>query len=500
MTTSVDAVRPSERTTIVRRRLAERPDDGPTLRALAEGAVRERNPQLAARWIARATSADPGDAATWLGLGQVEHLRALPLLAADAAVDQAEDLADAARRLAKAAGCYRRSIALRPESAEALNNFGSALADLDMPEPAALAVCRALAVSGSHPLAARSQPMLLQLAGRDRQAERAMSRLRRLGPPEAAIDAEWNLAHALLATGDDDTGWKAYEARLSLPENRGWLNQPPAPVWDGRKLSGETVLVRAEQGLGDMIQFCRYVRAIAARGGRAIVECHPPLVGLMASCPGVAGTLPTGSPPPSVSWQIPMMSLPAILGPQRNELAARVPYFDIDPIRACRFREILATSPGPRIGICWQGNRSFRRDPLRSPGFEAIRPILTVATAHFFALSPMSPIEQARSSGTRPMLPMLADLADTAALLSGLDLVISSDTAVAHLAGALGRPALLLLSRPADWRWAAAEGITPWYPSVRILRQRQVGDWSAPVAKAVDILAAGALSSGTAPW
>lgn len=500
MTGSGDAVQRAARVTVLRRRLAERPAKADDLRALAETTARQGELDDAGRWAERATAVDPGDASAWLGLGQVEHLRALPLLAADVVLDRPAGTVDTAKRLGKVASRYRRAIALRPEAADALNNYGSALADLDVPEAAAQAVSRALAVAGSHPLATRSQPMLLRLAGRSREATRAMERLKRHGPPEAAAEAEWNLAHALLATGDAEAGWQAYETRLGLPENRGWLAQSGAPIWDGRQLTDETVLVRAEQGLGDMIQFCRYIRAIAARGGRAIVECHPPLVRLMATCPGVAEASPVGSVLPATAWQIPMMSLPATLGSPRDDLAATPPYFAVNPVRARHFQAMTTTSPRPRIGICWQGNRSFRRDPLRSPGFEAIRQILACRGASFFALSHMTPVELAASPGARPVLPMLTDLAETAAFLSGLDVVISSDTAIVHLAGALGLPTLLLLSRPADWRWAVAETSTPWYPSVRILRQSRVGDWSAPVAEAIGILGSAWLSSASRAW
>jgi len=244
-------------------------------------------------------------------------------------------------------------------------------------------------------------------------------------------------------------------------------------------------VVRAEQGYGDMLQFVRYLPLLKERGVAATLECHAPLAPLLAPVPGAMRTVPIGGPFPDGAVQIALMSLPHLMGTRLETIPAEVPYLAAPPDRRARWRERLAAFPRPRIGLNWQGNPAFRRDRERSPGFEPIRPLLDAG--RFLGL-----VRDRAPDASHPNLthlgPDFADFADTAACLEQLDLVVTSDTAIAHLAGALARPTWLLLHHAPDWRWLEHRTDSPWYPTLRLFRQSTPGDWTSVVTQVADAL------------
>ncbi|MEA1651970.1 tetratricopeptide repeat protein [Nitrospirillum sp. BR 11164] len=409
------------------------------------------------------------DALTNLGLalqadGQVDQALALHRRAARLAPDAANvhlNLGTAlqlAGQGAAAVDSYRRAVALAPDNAAHLSNLGQALAELGA-EP-----CR----------------MDEALAVHDRAAA--------LAPDNGVV--RFNQALAWLLAGDDARGWPAYAWRwrggVDELADRGFT----VPEWRGEDLAGRTLLVHAEQGLGDTLQFARFLGRLPA-DGRVVAEVQPPLLalmrdGLVQDGGAVVEVMARGRPLPAFDLHAPLMSLPAALGVRDAAgLATPAPYLTADPDRTRAWRERRA--PGTlTIGIAWSGNPKHRADRLRSvPLADLAGPLAALPGVT------LVPVQTDRRRGDEEMLSALgiADIAldgftDTAALVAGLDLVITVDTAVAHLAGALGRPVWLLLPYAPDWRWRLGGQDTPWYPATRLLRQERQGDW-APVIRQV---------------
>jgi hypothetical protein len=253
------------------------------------------------------------------------------------------------------------------------------------------------------------------------------------------------------------------------------LGRPP---WKGEPLGGQTILLHSEQGLGDTLQFIRYASAVRKRGGRVVAACQAPLVALLASCPGVDQVVPRESGPwPEFDVQAPLMSLPFLLG----TMAAEVPYLSADAERVDRWRPTLDRVPGLRVGVVWQGNPQHPSDARRSFPLEQLAPVAAVPGVRLISLQHGEgreqlghfPIEELESEGvTAP-----GDFLDSAAVMTQLDLLITVDSAPAHLAGALGVRTWVALPFAADWRWGIDREESPWYPSLRLFRQKTPGDW-----------------------
>ena len=285
-----------------------------------------------------------------------------------------------------------------------------------------------------------------------------------------------------LLTGDFERGWAEYEWRWKTKEQSFQRRSFSQPLWDGQALAGRTILLHAEQGLGDTIQFVRYVPLVKERGGRVVVECQPPLLPLLADCPGIDEIVAKGNPLPAFEVQAPLLSLPGILGTTVDSIPAHVPYLRVDQELEQFWQKKLDPLGGFKVGIVWQGNPQFRGDHQRSiplPHYEALA---RVAGVRLVSLQKGAGANQLRMlAGSFPVLdlgPQLETFNDTAAALKNLDLLISSCTSVPHLAGALGRPVWLALSFVPDWRWLMEREDTPWYPHHRLFRQNRPGDWS----------------------
>ncbi len=299
----------------------------------------------------------------------------------------------------------------------------------------------------------------LLLGCRLSEADDAFGHAETLLPDDAQI--RFNHAAVLLKQGRFPEGWEAYEARRRTPAALIRRQSFDPPEWQGGDPAGRTLLLSTEQGYGDALQFCRFAVWMAERGAQVIVRTEPPLVRLLKTLPGVSDVVATGDPLPPFDFHAPLMSLPRLY----PEMTVRVPYLFADPDPR------LAGLPGRKIGLVWSGNP---RPGQRAANLLDRRRSLT--RAHFddlAALSDVSLVSLQKDEG---------DFADTASLVMALDLVVSVDTAVAHLAGALGKPVYILSRFDGCWRWLQGRDDTPWYPSARLFRQEKPGDWTAPLA------------------
>jgi tetratricopeptide (TPR) repeat protein len=304
-----------------------------------------------------------------------------------------------------------------------------------------------------------------------------------LAPEDA--EAQFNLGRLRLLDGRFAEGWDGYEWRLKT--SRAKRHFFDTNRWDGRSLVGKTILLHAEQGLGDTLQFCRYVPLVAARGGEVILAVQPPLTALLAQLPGAVRTFAVGDERPVTDFLMPLASLPRVFTHGFDSIPAadgylRAPEAALERWRA-RFGQRTA---GPRIGLAWAGNPEQELDRNRSASLAALLPLLEVPGIDFYSVQvgPRAAEIAAEGAGTRlvDLSGEIRDFVDTAAILSLLDLVITVDTSVAHLAGALGRPGWVMLSALPDWRWHIDRSDSPWYRSLRLFRQQRRGDWASVVA------------------
>ena len=303
--------------------------------------------------------------------------------------------------------------------------------------------------------------------------------------PDFAV-AHWNQGVAYLLAGQMPEGWAQYEWRKRrFPEA---FTAPPGPQWTGGDLAGRSLLVLAEQGFGDTIQLCRYLPPLAQRGSKIMLECAPSLTALLHTLPGVT-LVPTGAPRPAYDLWADQMSLPRLLGTTLQTIPAHRHYLRADPARAAAWDARLP--PGLRIGLVWAGNPAHSNDRRRSIPANLLAPLLAAAPGAFVSLQ-LGPAAPAITSlyGLADNAPALTDFSETAALITTLDLVIAVDTAVAHLAGALGAPTWVMLPFAPDWRWMLHRSDSPWYPAMRLFRQGRPGDWPGVIVAVVAALKA----------
>ena len=382
--------------------------------------------------------------------------------------------------LDQAAACYLAALALRPTFTGALTNLGVALQDMGRIDEAIACYGEALRLSPAHPDALTALGAALQQQGRLDQAIERYGEALRASPEHP--DANTNLAMALLARGDLAEGWRRYEGRWRTPQRIKARRDFPQPQWAGEDGNGGTLLIHAEQGYGDTIQFCRFAAPAAARGWRVILEVQPPLVRLLDGLEGVERVIARGEALPAFDRHCPTLSLPLALDIELDSIAAPSPYLWADPTEIARWRARLGERAGRRIGLVWAGNPRAHSPQLaavdrrRSMDPEHLLALSGLADTHFVSLQKDGPPPPAGFPLTDPMAEM-ADFAATAALIGALDLVVSVDTAVAHLAAALGKPVWLLDRFDSCWRWLRDRDDSPWYPTLRLFRQTRPGDW-----------------------
>jgi TPR repeat/Glycosyltransferase family 9 (heptosyltransferase) len=386
-------------------------------------------------------------------------------------------------------GLIRQSIALDPNYAEAHNNLGSALTEKSQFDEAIGAYRQAIALKPNYAEAYSNLGLALQAMG---QLDEAIGAYRQaIALNNNFPDAHYNLALMLLLQGDFQRGWQEYEWRWKCKDFPSFRRNFTQPLWDGGPLETRTLLLHAEQGLGDAIQFIRYLPLVAQRGGRIIIECQAELQRLLRTMPVKCQIVTCGEPLPVFDLHSPLLSLPSVFGTTLDNVPKTVPYLHAAAQDAKIWQQRLdGHLPIVKVGLVWAGNLKPNR--IRSIKLSSLAPLGQVPGVRFFSLQKGEASAQART----PLAGMefvdwtaeLKDFADTAALIANLDLVITVDTAVAHLAGAMGKPVWTLLPFVPDWRWLLEREDSPWYPSMRLFRQSVRGDWESVIKRVADAL------------
>ncbi len=387
---------------------------------------------------------------------------------------------------------FEQALALKPNHAEFHYNFANAHLEGGQTVEAAEGFARAVALAPGHVRAHANLGVALKEEGRMDDAIASLRTAIALDP--AYADGHWNLGLALLLNGAFEEGWREYEWRRKIPEIG--VRSFDAPTWDGAPFEGKTLLIHAEQGLGDTLQFIRYARLAKDKGGTVIFECPAPLMKIAESAPGIDRLIARGEAPAPFDIEIPLISLPAVLGTTGETVPAELPYLAPDPVLAAAWRERLGG--GFNIGIAWQGNPSYKADGRRSIPLSHFAALAAIGGPKFISLQKGHGAEQLQGfAGGAAITDPGADFdeangafMDSAAVIANLDLVITSDSAVAHLAGALGRETWMALPRIPDWRWGLKGETTPWYPTLRLFRQSSAGDWDAVFARLAEALTA----------
>jgi tetratricopeptide (TPR) repeat protein len=386
------------------------------------------------------------------------------------ALKQPEDAQDAFARAEKAA----------PLEAEYANNHGAMLRMAGQPLKASRHFRRAIALHPQHSNAYSNFGSAVKDIGAFWDALRAFRRATRLDPNFAG--AHWNESLVRLLLGDFVEGWRRYEWRWKhghLPSPQRAFTQPR---WNGSPLKGRRLLVYWEQGYGDVLQFVRYAPLIPrdAQDPPILLECQRDLAPILRSLPGVS-VIATGDPLPDFDLQVPVLSLPLLFGTRLETIPSRVPYLRAEPDAVARWRDRLSGLPGLKVGIVWAGSPTHGNDRNRSIGLAPFVRLAAIPGVSLVSIQ-KGPTEgqAANPPGSFPLLnlsPDIRDFADTAAIMTSLDLVVCVDTSVAHLAGALGVPVWVLVPFMPDWRWLLDRADSPWYPTMRLFRQAQAGDW-----------------------
>lgn len=435
--------------------LGRNPDHVPTLHHFGLLAAARGRPDVAATLIGRAAELAPHD---------------------PAACNNHGNMLAAAGQLDAAFASHLRTVALHPGYQNAYLSLSNAL-ERRGALSAAIATCqRALALDPGYWQAKSNLATLLHDVGCLPEAI-AIYRAVLIECNDPAVHV--NLAHSLLASGDFQEGWSHYEHRTSLPMHDGQRFRDAAPRWRGEPAAGMTLMVHAEQGLGDTIQFCRYLVLAAARGCRVVFEVQPVLRRLTAGLAGVDQIVVQGQALPPFDLHCPLMSLPGILGTRVETIPGNVPYLVADIADTAVWAARMPHQSGLRVGLAWAGNPQLSADGRRSIPAELLAPLLDCSGIAFFSLQK----GHQAPAGVVDLMNDVSDFADTAALIANLDLVISVDTAVAHLAGAMGKPVWLLNRHDSDWRWLRDRDDSPWYPTLRQFRQASPGDWDGVIAR-----------------
>jgi tetratricopeptide (TPR) repeat protein len=502
------------------------------------GAIKVQQGQFgeAQRLFSAAIKVNPRIAAAWCNLGQAQYALKRPadaLQSFDKARALAPDDVDILYQHANALLALNRPrealaelevvLARKPQHFEARLNSALAQAKLENPERALAEFDAALTLSPQHPVAHFNRGVVLIKLGRYAEAvaanERAiaaasdyvtawlnrgmaLAQLRRfeeaigsygevLARSKDNADAHFNRALALLTIGDYRRGFEDYEwrwRRTGAPaqKNRGrrlWLGELP--------LHGRTILLHAEQGLGDTIQFARYAPLVAAQGAKVVLEVQPELKSLLSRLDGVAAVVARGDAPPPFDMHCPLGSLPLALKTELPAVPAQIPYLSADQAHLQKWSARLEQLPRPRMALAWAGNPAHDNDRNRSIALATLTPLLAAPASFVSIQRDVRNADAAQLAATTQLTHLgdeLADFNDTAAVLALCDLLITVDTAPAHLAAAMSRPVWVLVPFAPDWRWMRDGEITPWYPTARVFRQSSLADWNAVIARVAGAL------------
>ncbi|MCC6586482.1 MAG: tetratricopeptide repeat protein [Bryobacterales bacterium] len=418
-----------------------------------------------------------------------------------------------AKKFDEALAGYRRALELRPNDARALNNIGHVLLAQGKPEEAFASLQLALEADPDYLGALYNLGATRQHQGRYAEAGAYYEEVLRRNPahadtlsnlgsmllaqakPEQAVpyfdqaiaaapdhyDARWNRSLSLLSAGNYRDGWQAYEVRLTRKNQH--IQHNERPRWQGEPVAARPILVWAEQGLGDTVQFLRFLEPLRALGAHVLFECQDRVLPLAACVPTLHKLLKRSDKPPSFDYQIPLMSLPAILGIELDNLPAPTE-FRIPVDRLEKWAHVANNQPALKVGFCWAGNPHHPTGASRQIPLAALASLTQAAGCRFFSLQRGSQenLEEAERLGICNIETEDNDIVDTAAIVKHLDLVITVDTMIAHLAASLGKPTWILLPFAADWRWLVGREDSPWYPAARLFRQKQPNDWESAVS------------------
>ncbi len=409
-------------------------------------------------------------------------------------------------RPADALASCDQAITLQPNYADAWSNRANALSDLNRPEDAQASYRRAIELAPALADAWNNLGLTLVDLNLHTQALGSYEHALTLNPGFA--EAHWNESLCLLQMGRLAEGWQKYEWRWERNRIKAGKRVFAEPLWLGDfPIAGKTILLHAEQGLGDTLQFCRYAALVSALGARVLLEVQPELMRLLSNLEGVAELIEQGQPLPSFDCHCPLLSLPLAFKTEPETIPAGTPYLHPDPQTAQRWAERIGNdAPGAlKVGLVWAGgNRPHvaelrKNDARRSIALNTLRPLFDIPQVQFYSLQkgPAAlQLVQSSESGSRIIdyTDELADFADTAALVANLDLVISVDTAVAHLAGAINRPVWILNRFDTCWRWMLERTDSPWYPGARLFRQPALGEWTSVIESVREALSVRAAS------
>jgi hypothetical protein len=416
--------------------LATAPDNAPALALLGMVAAHTNDPERGIALLERAVTARPG-VATWYA-----NLSALYRMV---------------YRMQDALRVGQEAIRLDPQNADHLVNLSLVFTDVDDREHAVACLLRALGLKPDH------------------------------------ADGHLALGQNLLAKGDFEPGWLEYEWRNLTEAGKSTLPKMTSAAWNGMRIPNGRLLMVGDQGYGDTIQFARYIPMIAERCQEVILGCSAEMGPLLASLPGVTQYCHRWTDVPGHAAHCRLSSVPGLLHTTLDTIPAKVPYLFADPVRVAAWRDRLDASlprGTRRIGLAWTGRPTHPNDRRRSLRLARLAPLAGIRGVSFVSLQKPLPQADVASMSLFPGLSDIAgDFGQTAAMMLNLDLVISVDTAMAHLAGALGRPVWLLLSKAADWRWMIERNDSPWYPTARLFRQKTAGDWDPVISEAAAALA-----------
>jgi Flp pilus assembly protein TadD len=372
---------------------------------------------------------------------------------------------------------YREAVRLRPGYTKALFNLGRELRNRERHVEALDCYRQVLRVEPNSTKALSQIGTTLANLGRVDEAIDHYQQAARLDPKDAMTRR--HLGSLLLLKGEFAEGWAEYEYRWQCEDLK--LPAIPIPYWDGRPLDGRTIVMVGEQGLGDSLQFVRFAPILKQLhgAGAVAVKCLPPAVDLLAAADGIDEAIAVGTMRLCCDCYVPLMSIPRLLGTTLETIPANVPYLRVPADRAARWANAFADLPGLKVGIAWQGNPEHARDRQRSVPLRVFAPLAAIPGVQLISLQKGAGSDQL-AAASFPITEMGArfnDLADAAAVVAQLDLVITVDTAVAHLAGGLGVPVWVALAALPDWRWMLGREDSPWYPTARLFRQSTPGGW-----------------------
>lgn len=402
----------------------------------------------------------------------------------DAVKDRAAALTRA-KQYEEALAAYEAVLAQAPGDIGALNECGGLQARLGRPQAALAFYQRALDRAPKSATLLINKGTALCALTRYHEALASFCAATAIEPDRA--EAHYNAGLVRLRLGDFENGWRDYEWRWRKADWADKRRNFAAPLWLGTELvERKTILLHAEQGFGDTIQFVRYVPLVARRGATVVLECQPELKNLLRDIGGAARVIARGEALPAFDRHCPLLSLPLAFAGEAALAPAGVPYLRPQAERAAHWRERLPANGRLRVGVCWAGSGAHLNDRNRSIPLERFAALFAVPEIDFVSLQRDVGEAQAamlRAQGVIALGREFADFADTAAVLATLDLVISVDTSVAHLAGAMGKAVALLLPFAPDWRWMLDRTDTPWYPTARLYRQAALGNWDGPLAR-----------------